>query len=49
MTESNPDLQIGQPAPDFTAPSATGEQMTLSKLRGKKVVLAFYTFDFTGG
>lgn len=42
-------LQIGDPAPDFTAPSTMGE-MTLSRLLEKgPVVLAFYFADFTSG
>lgn len=42
-------LQIGDPAPDFTAPSTMGE-MTLSQLLEKgPVVLAFYFADFTSG
>lgn len=42
--------QVGQPAPDFTLPSHTGEQVTLSSFKGKKhVVLSFHVFDFTGG
>jgi peroxiredoxin len=45
---------VGQEAPDFTLPWADAkgtrsEPLTLSKLRGKVVVLAFYPADFTGG
>ena len=45
---------VGQPAPDFTLPSvdASGARttpFTLSALRGKVVVLAFYPKDRTGG
>ena len=36
-------------APDFTLPSSTGKDVTLSKLRGKKVVLYFYPADDTPG
>lgn len=39
---------IGQPAPDFTAPTDAGP-LTLSALRGKKVVLYFYPKDATPG
>ena len=36
-------LKKGDRAPDFTLPSATGEQITLSQLLSKgPVVLAFY-------
>ncbi len=41
---------VGQPAPDFTLPSTADEdETTLSSLRGRKVVLLFYPFDFTPG
>ena len=39
----------GQPAPDFTATTDTGEQLRLSSLRGKPVVLFFYPKDDTAG
>ena len=39
----------GQPAPDFTLDSTKGDPVTLSGLKGKKVVLAFYPAAFTGG
>jgi len=32
-------LEVGEPAPDFTRPSTTGEQISLSQFRGKKLVL----------
>ena len=41
-------IAVDQPVPDFTAP-ATGGEITLSKLRGKKVVLYFYPKDNTPG
>jgi len=41
---------VGQEAPDFTLPSTIGDSVTLSQYRGqKKVILAFYVFDWTGG
>jgi peroxiredoxin Q/BCP len=40
---------IGEMAPDFTAGTDSGEQLTLSSLRGKKVVLYFYPKDNTSG
>lgn len=40
---------IGQPAPRFTLPATAPEAISLSDLRGKHVVLAFYVLDFTGG
>ncbi len=39
---------IGSPAPDFTAPTDEGT-VTLSALRGRKVVLYFYPKDATPG
>ncbi len=35
-------VQIGSSAPDFQLPSASGEALRLSSLRGKNVVLVFY-------
>jgi len=41
-------LNVGEPAPDFTLPSTTGEKITLSAFRGKKMVLLeFYGADFS--
>jgi peroxiredoxin len=37
----------GSPAPDFTLPSTAGTEVTLSKLRGKNVLLAFFPLAFT--
>ena len=44
-----PTLTEGQPAPDFTLPSADGSEVTLSSLRGKWVVVFFYPKDNTTG
>jgi len=41
--------KIGAPAPDFTLPTDGGGEVTLSKLRGRKVVLYFYPKDDTPG
>lgn len=43
--------KVGDMAPDFAIPSGGKlTPMKLSDLRGKKkVLLAFYVFDFTGG
>jgi peroxiredoxin len=38
---------VGSPAPDFTLPSTSGSEVTLSKLRGKNVLLAFFPLAFT--
>ncbi|WP_217650759.1 peroxiredoxin [Spirulina major] len=41
---------IGQPAPDFTLPTNTGDgEISLSDYRGQWVVLYFYPKDFTAG
>lgn len=40
---------IGDFAPDFTLPTDNGEDLILSDLRGKKVVLFFYPKDNTSG
>jgi len=37
----------GGPAPDFTLPSTAGGEVTLSGLRGKPVLLAFFPLAFT--
>ena len=38
---------VGTPAPDFTLPSTSGQSVTLSALKGKKVLLAFFPLAFT--
>lgn len=43
-------LKVGDRAPDFKLPCATGEkqgEFQLSGYRGKNVVLVFYPLDFT--
>jgi len=40
---------VGDLAPDFTLPGSDGGQHTLSELRGKHVVIAFFPKAFTGG
>ena len=42
-------LKVGDKAPDFSLPSATGQTITLKSLRGKHVVLYFYPKDDTPG
>ena len=40
-------LEVGEHAPDFTLPSTTGGQITLSQFRGTTAVLIeFYSADF---
>jgi len=38
---------VGQDAPDFTLPSTSGEKVTLSSLRGKPVLIAFFPLAFS--
>ena len=44
-----PELKAGDLAPDFTLPASDGQTYTLSKLRGRAVVLAWFPKAFTGG
>ena len=39
---------VGTAAPDFTLPSTAGTDVTLSNLKGKNVLLAFFPLAFTG-
>ncbi len=39
----------GEPAPDFTAPTGTGEPVSLTDYRGRWVLLYFYPKDDTPG
>ncbi|MET0545208.1 MAG: peroxiredoxin [Caulobacterales bacterium] len=43
------DIVIGKPAPAFKLPTAEGENVALSKLKGRAVVLYFYPRDDTPG
>ena len=41
-------IDIGDKAPDFTLPATTGEKISLSQFRGKKLVLLeFYGADYS--
>ncbi len=42
-------LSPGDPAPDFTLPSDTEDEVTLSDLRGRKVIVYFYPAAMTPG
>src|ERR1041384_2438816 len=41
-------LNVGDKAPDFTLPGTDGKTYTLSQLKGKTVVVAWYPAAFTG-
>ena len=42
--------QIGDQAPDFSLPSVSEGDISLSQYRGQKyVILSFHVFDFTSG
>lgn len=41
-------IQAGQQAPDFTLRNSEKQDVTLSDLKGKNVVLLFYPLAFTG-
>lgn len=43
------DLNIGDQAPDFTLPTDGGGEITLSDLKGQKLVVYFYPKDDTPG
>ena len=40
-------IEAGTPAPDFTLPDQDGNEVSLSALRGERVVLVFYPLDFS--
>jgi thioredoxin-dependent peroxiredoxin len=42
-------LEPGDPAPDFTLPDADGNEVSLSSLRGQRVIIYFYPAAMTPG
>lgn len=42
-------LNVGDPAPDFTAPTDASPAVSLRDLRGRRIVLYFYAGDDTPG
>ncbi len=42
-------LAPGDPAPDFTLPDAGGRELSLSSLRGQRVIIYFYPAAMTPG
>lgn len=49
MVPGQPELKVGDAAPDFTLQASDGKTYSLSKLRGKAVVLAWFPKAFTAG
>ncbi len=49
LTEDRLAIEEGTPAPDFTLSTDSGDNLSLSSLRGKAVVLYFYPKDDTPG
>jgi thioredoxin-dependent peroxiredoxin len=43
------ELKVGDMAPDFTLKASDGQTYSLSKLKGKTVVLAWFPKAFTSG
>jgi peroxiredoxin Q/BCP len=43
------ELKVGDKAPEFTLPGTDGKTYSLSQLKGKTVVLAWFPKAFTGG
>jgi cytochrome oxidase Cu insertion factor (SCO1/SenC/PrrC family) len=44
-----PELKVGDVAPEFSLQASDGQTYTLSKLRGRTVVLAWFPKAFTAG
>jgi peroxiredoxin len=49
LVPGQPELKVGDAAPDFTLQASDGKTYTLSKLRGRHVVLAWFPKAFTAG
>jgi peroxiredoxin Q/BCP len=49
VTASADELKVGDQAPDFTLPGSDGKTYSLSQLKGKYVVLAWFPKAFTAG
>ncbi len=47
--ETQKQLEVGKPAPNFSLTTGDGSQVSLKDYRGKWVVLYFYPKDFTTG
>jgi peroxiredoxin Q/BCP len=49
LRASAQELKVGDPAPDFALKASDGRTYSLSQLRGKAVVLAWFPKAFTAG
>ena len=49
LRATSDDLNVGDPAPDFSLKASDGQTYSLAKLRGKTVVLAWFPKAFTAG
>jgi peroxiredoxin len=47
--ENRMSIQVGAQAPDFTLDAHTGNKVSLASFKGRKTVVAFMPFAFTGG
>lgn len=47
ITQHRATPAVGSAAPDFTLPSTSGERVTLSQLRAKPVLIAFFPLAFS--
>ena len=43
------EVKVGSPAPDFTLASHTDQRLSLGNFRGRRTVVSFLPFAFTGG
>jgi peroxiredoxin len=41
-------ISAGETAPDFTLKNQDGDEVSLADFRGKKLLIVFYPFDFSG-
>jgi peroxiredoxin len=42
-------IQVGAAAPDFTLDAHSGSKLSLASFKGRKTVVSFLPFAFTGG
>ena len=47
MATETKTLKVGDAAPDFALRTHDGSEFTLSKMRGQRVVLAFFAWAFS--